>query len=120
MPDTEYNLADEMRRAADAIEAFNPFPTHLKGAVNAAEWTQSTNQLNYLGDHTRFDQEHIMGPDMFGAYYRIAEAAYDHRTNNTALTLVPIPPADIRKLAAPKAAEFLVSARIAALFGGSL
>jgi hypothetical protein len=23
MPDTEYNLADEMRRAADAIEAFN-------------------------------------------------------------------------------------------------
>jgi hypothetical protein len=31
MPDTEYNLADEMRRAADAIEAFNRARPHVYG-----------------------------------------------------------------------------------------
>jgi hypothetical protein len=53
--------------------------------------------LHYRGDHSNFDPDHIMGPDMFGACYRPVAGEYDAGTNLTALQLVPIPPDDLQE-----------------------
>jgi hypothetical protein len=52
-------------------------------------------QLHYKGDHTNFDPDHVMGPDMFGAHYQVTAAEYDSETDVTTLTLAPITAAQL-------------------------
>lgn len=58
-----------------------------------------TDALHYPGDCTNFDPDGVLGPDMFGACYRAASAAYDAQTDRTTLTLAVIPPSELAKLA---------------------
>lgn len=55
-----------------------------------------TDVLHYPGDLTVFDPDHVMGPDLYGAFYRATAAAYDAETNHTALTLTVVPPDELR------------------------
>ncbi|WP_136246072.1 hypothetical protein [Mycobacterium intracellulare] len=77
--------------------------------------------LHYPGDCTRFDPDHLMGADMYGAYYRATAAAYNAETNRTALTLTVVPPAELQQRVGDKilkaTEEESVRTRIEALFG---
>lgn len=80
-----------------------------------------TDVLHYPGDRTNFDPDHLMGPDMYGAYYRAAAVAYDAEGNRTALTLTVVPPAELQQRIGAKilkaTEEEAVRTRIEALFG---
>lgn len=80
--------------------------------------------LHYRGDHTNFDADHVMGPDVFGAHYRVAAAEYDSAADVTTMTLAPIAPQVLAERAATdfaKAATMIgAKLRIAELFGGRL
>lgn len=54
-----------------------------------------TDQLHYRGDHRNFDPDHIMGPDLFGAYYIAVAAEYDADSDRTTLGLRPLAPAEL-------------------------
>lgn len=56
-----------------------------------------TDQLHYRGDHRNFDPDHIMGADMFGAYYRAVAAEYDPDADITTLQLQVVPPAELQQ-----------------------
>lgn len=81
-------------------------------------------QLHYRGDHTNFDPDHVMGPDMFGAHYRVAAAEHDPAADVTTMTLAPITPQVLAERAATdfaKATSMIgAKIRIAGLFGGRL
>lgn len=79
-----------------------------------------SDHVNYRGDHTAFDPDHLMGPDMFGARYCVTGADYNAETDVTALTLTAVPPAQQHERILGEIANFRDSARIAALFGGKL
>lgn len=77
--------------------------------------------LNYPGDCTRFDAGRILGPDLFGAFYRPTSAAFDASANRTAITLKPIPPAELQGIVEADRARTFAKldqiAGIAELFG---
>lgn len=77
--------------------------------------------LTYPGDCTRFDPEHIYGPDLFGGCYRAADADYQPDTDQTSLHLVSIPPGVIQERGIIKAleaqAERDITERIETMFG---
>lgn len=43
--------------------------------------------LHYPGDRTRYDANQILGPDLFGAHYRIIGAEYDKALDRTTMAL---------------------------------
>lgn len=47
------------------------------------------NTLNYPGNRTDYDPDQIMGPDLYGAYYRVIGSEYDHKLARTKLHLQP-------------------------------
>lgn len=77
--------------------------------------------LHFAGDCTRFDPEHIYGPDLFGGCYRAADADYQPDTDQTTLHLVPIPHGVIQERGIIKALEAQaqrdITERIEHLFG---
>lgn len=77
--------------------------------------------LHFPGDCTRFDPEHIYGPDLFRGCYRAADADYQPDTDQTTLHLAPIPPGVIQERGIIKAleaqAERDITERIETLFG---
>lgn len=79
-----------------------------------------SDQLHYRGDHRQFDPDHIMGADMFGAYYRAVAAEYDSGADLTTLHLQVVPPAELQQRmvdALPTIQELTTAAaRVTALF----
>ncbi|GAC71088.1 hypothetical protein [Gordonia soli] len=47
-------------------------------------------RLNYRGDRRDFDRDAIVGPDMFGAFYRPVSAEYDADADRTSIAYVPV------------------------------
>lgn len=80
-----------------------------------------TDVLHYPGDCTQFDPDHLMGADMYGAYYRATAAAYEAETDRTTLTLAVVPPTELQQRIDDKVLkateEEAVRTRIEALFG---
>lgn len=61
--------------------------------------------MNYPGNCTPVDPDHVMGPDMFGAYYVPKSAHYDADADITRMELRPLPPAELQERVTPKLAE---------------
>lgn len=49
-----------------------------------------SNTLNYPGDHTDYNPDTILGPDLHGAYYTPVTAHYDQDADRTRMTLRPM------------------------------
>lgn len=82
-----------------------------------------TGQLHYRGDQRNFDPDHIIGPDMYGAYYRAVAAEYDPGVDQTTLHLQVVPPAELQQRmvdALPTIQELsLAAAQVTALFAAA-
>lgn len=57
------------------------------------------NILHYPGDVRNFDPRLLLGPDMYGAHYRIVMVDYDAKADRSTVTLRPIPPKELAEIA---------------------
>ena len=84
----------------------------------------SNNTINYPGDVTTFDPARILGPDIYGAYYRQVSATYDAGTDRTAMLLRPIASAELAQIVEDDKQQTFAKLdaiqSITELFGGAL
>lgn len=82
-----------------------------------------SNTLNYPGNLSNTDRDRILGPDMYGAHYRVATTVHYPETDQTKVTLVVVPPADLQQRAQERMPQWHAAAeahsRIENLFGGA-
>lgn len=74
-----------------------------------------SDRLNLRGSRN-VDPGQTLGPDNFGAYYAIVSADYDAATDVTAVTLRPIPPAELMERNKTELEAMAQRARIRELF----
>lgn len=78
-----------------------------------------TNVLNYPGDCSAFDPDHLLGPDRFHAYWVPVSANYDPTTDRTRITVRPVPPAELSNRIDDRLPQLDDRMRLHELFGGA-